>query len=262
MQLRYGLAIASIALAGCLSSACASVPSAADVPSLDGTAWVLSALPGRTLLPGTTTTLRFEAGQASGTDGCNRYAAPYTASGATLQVERHGAATQMACPPAVMQQADAFMAGLTAARSYRVADGQLQLLAADGAVLARLTPQPQGVAGTSWRVIGYNNGKQAVTSVLGGTTLTLEFAADGRAGGSAGCNSYSAAYTSSGSAMSFGPAAATRMMCETPPGIMEQEYQFLQALATVATARQEGDRLELRTAAGALAVSLVREHAH
>jgi heat shock protein HslJ len=260
MKLRYGLAIASIALAGCLS-ACASVSSAADVPGLDGTSWVLSALPGRTLLPGTTATLHFAAGKASGTDGCNRYTVPYTASGATLKVEPHGASTQMACPPAVMQQAGAFMAGLAGARSYRVADGQLQLLGADGAVLARLAPQSQGVAGTSWRVTGYNNGKQAVTSVLGGTTLTMEFAADGRAGGSAGCNSYSAAYTSSGAAMSFGPAAATRMMCESPPGIMEQEYQFLKALATVATARQEGDRLELRTAAGALAVSLTREHA-
>jgi heat shock protein HslJ len=39
---------------------------------------------------------------------------------------------------------------------------------------------------------------------------------------------------------------------------MEQEQQFLKALETVATARQEADRLELRTADDALAVSLGR----
>jgi heat shock protein HslJ len=36
---------------------------------------------------------------------------------------------------------------------------------------------------------------------------------------------------------------------------MAQEAQFLAALATTASARREGDRLELRTAGGALAVS-------
>jgi heat shock protein HslJ len=46
------------------------------------------------------------------------------------------------------------------------------------------------------------------------------------------------------------------MMCAEPDRIMEQEQQFLRALTTVATARQEGSRLELRTAEEALAVSL------
>jgi heat shock protein HslJ len=48
------------------------------------------------------------------------------------------------------------------------------------------------------------------------------------------------------------------MMCAEPDRIMEQEQQFLKALTTVATARQEGDGLELRAADGALAVSLTK----
>jgi heat shock protein HslJ len=40
---------------------------------------------------------------------------------------------------------------------------------------------------------------------------------------------------------------------------MEQEQQFLKALETVASARQEGDRLELRTATDAMAVNLAAE---
>jgi heat shock protein HslJ len=43
--------------------------------------------------------------------------------------------------------------------------------------------------------------------------------------------------------------------------VMEQEQQFLNALQTVATARFEGDRLELRTAADALAATLSRASA-
>ena len=160
-----------------------------------------------------------------------------------------------------MQQASAFMENLTGTSSYRIESGQLQLVGADGAVLATLAPQPQGVAGSSWRVTGYNNGKQAVVSVLGDTTLTMAFSADGRVSGSAGCNNYSGTYTATGSTLSFGPAASTRKMCAQPERIMEQEQQFLKALETVAAARQEGDRLELRTEHGALAVSLVRESA-
>jgi hypothetical protein len=39
---------------------------------------------------------------------------------------------------------------------------------------------------------------------------------------------------------------------------MEQEQAFLNALGSVALARREGDRLELRTAGGALAAILER----
>lgn len=255
MPLHRRPAVASVALCGLLS-ACAAVSPVAEDPDLEGTAWVLSALAGRELMAGTTVTLRFDADRASGTDGCNRYSRPYSARGSTLDFGPGGAATQMACPPDVMQQADAYAAGLGAARRYRVEAGQLQLLGADDAVLATLVPQPQGLAGTSWRVTGYNNSSQAVVSVLTGTTLTLAFLADGRVSGSAGCNNYSATYTFAGESLGIGPAATTRKMCAEPERVMEQEQQFLQALETVASARREGDRLELRTAAGALALTL------
>ena len=42
---------------------------------------------------------------------------------------------------------------------------------------------------------------------------------------------------------------------------MEQEQQFLKALESVATIRQEGERAELRTADGALAMSLLKDAA-
>lgn len=260
MNLCVRLKTIGIALATLFFAACTSMTSAPDVPDLDGTAWVLSSLPGRALVEGTTATLRFEGGRASGTDGCNRYTTTYTADGSKLRFDAAGAATMMACEPGVMEQARAFTSSLGATRSHRIAAGQLQLLGPDDAVVASFAPQAQSLAGASWRVTGFNNGRQAVVSVLADTQLTISFAADGRVSGSAGCNNFMGTYTASGSSLKLGPAATTRKLC-AQPGVMEQEQQFLKALETVATFRQEGERAELRTEDGALAVSLLKDAA-
>jgi len=225
------------------------------LPDLNGTSWVLASLPGRTPVANAPVTLRFADGRATGADGCNRFSGPYQVTDGQLAIGPNLAGTMMACPPEVMAQAKVVTEALTSARSYRVASGQLELLGADGAVLGTFAPQATGLAGTSWRVTGHNNGKQAVTSVLQGTELTLAFGSDGRVSGSAGCNNFNGTYTVDGEAMTFGPTMTTRKMCGTPEGIMVQEQQFLQALGTVATMRREGGMLELRTATGALAVS-------
>ena len=260
MTLRAFLFATGITVASLLATACTAMSSAPDVPDLDGTAWVLSALPGRSLVEGATATLRFEGGRASGTDGCNRYATSYTADGGKLTFGEAGAATMMACPPAFMEQARAFTASLGRTSIHRIEAGQLQLLGPDGAVVASFAPQSQALAGTSWRVTAYNNGRQAVVSVLSGTQLSMSFAADGRVSGSAGCNNFMGTYSASGSSLQLGPAATTRKLC-AQPGVMEQEQQFLKAMETAATIRQEGERAELRTADGALAVSLLKDAA-
>jgi heat shock protein HslJ len=240
-------------------SACTAMSTADSPAALDGTAWVLSALPGQALVPAASATARFEGSRIVGTDGCNRYTVPYTQAGRALQVGPRGASTQMACPPAVSKQADAFMGALTRASAHRVAGGRLELLAPDGALLASFDPQSQGLAGTAWRVLSYNNGRQAVVSTITGTNLTMAFSGDGRVAGSAGCNNFTAPYTLEGQKLAIGQAAATRRMCVSPERVMEQEAEFLKALATVATARFEGDRLELRTAENALAAILAKE---
>lgn len=230
---------------------------ASDVPALEGTAWTLADLPGLTLERDRPATLRFEGGRASGFDGCNRFTAAYTAKGAALEVAEPGASTMMACPPERMKLAQTLAAALGGTRSCRVDGGRLVLLGADGQALATFHAQSTELAGTSWTATAINNGKQAVASVVKDSTVTLEFVADGKAAGSAGCNRYSTTYAADGSKLTFGPAASTRMMCPRPE-VMEQEQSFLEALETVATARLDGDGLELRTATGALAVSLTR----
>lgn len=120
------------------------------------------------------------------------------------------------------------------------------LLAA--AVIAAASDQPSHT-GTGWFLSGLPG-----RTLVPGATTTIRFEAD-RAHGTDVCNRFTGTYASKGAALSFGPPAATRMMCAKPEKIMEQEQQFLSALGTVTTARFEGDRLELRAGDGALAVS-------
>jgi heat shock protein HslJ len=232
------------------------VPAAAStVRPLDGSAWTLAWVPGFELPSQPLATLRFEGGRAAGSDGCNRFTTPFTRDGSRLQFGAKAAATLMACPPEVMQVANAVGALLYDTRSYRIENDTLTLLGADGKALAQLKEQANRLAGTSWQVTGLNNGRQAVVGVLDGTSLTMVFGNDGKLSGSAGCNSFNAGYQAEGGVLRIDAPAATRMMCAQPEGRMAQEAQFLAALTTASQARREGDRLELRTASGALAVS-------
>jgi heat shock protein HslJ len=228
---------------------------AGPMRSVDSRAWTLAWVPGFELPAQPLATLRFEGERATGSDGCNRYTTPFTRNGSQLQFGSKAAATLMACPPEVMQVANAFGAVLYDTRSYRIEYDTLTLFNVAGKPLAQLKEQAHRLAGTSWQVTAVNNGRQAVVGVLGGTSLTMVFGGDGKLSGSAGCNNYSASYRAEGGTLSIETPAATRMMCAQPEGRMAQEAQFLAALASATTARREGDRLELRTASDALAVS-------
>jgi heat shock protein HslJ len=247
-----GAAVLYLVLAGCSGVAATQGPA----PSLEGTAWVLDELPGHTLAAPGSVTLQFGGGRASGSDGCNRFAGLFQADAKALQFSQL-AGTQMACAPEIMAQASAVTGALSATRAYRETGGRLELLTADGRTIAVYTAQATQVAGTAWKVTGINNGKGGVASLVADTNVTLEFGAEARASGTAGCNRYTAGYTADKGVLTFAPAAATRMMCAAP-GVMEQEQAFLQALTRVATMRMEGDRLELRTADGALMISAQR----
>jgi len=224
---------------------------------LNNTAWTLAELPGHAAPTYQPATLRFSEGRAQGTDGCNRYTAPYEATGGSFRVSGNIVGTRMACPAPVMAQAEAYLAALTKARDARVEDGRLVLLDDGGTVLAAFAAQNQDLAGT-WQVTGYNNGKQAVVSVLRDTKLTLTFVPDGKVAGSAGCNRFTGTYSVDSEKVTIGNIAATRKLCTGPDEVMEQELAFLEALGATAIARIEGDRLELRSAEGALLVSASR----
>jgi heat shock protein HslJ len=230
--------------------------------SLEGRLWQLESYRAGdgnvvSVIRGTETTIEFRDGQLSGNAGCNGYFGSYEVDDNSLTVGPIGM-TEMYCgaPQGVMEQEAAYLAALQSAASYQILDDQLQISNADAeTVLTYTAISPAALPGTSWTVTSYNNGKQAVVSVIIGTEITASFAEDGKLTGSAGCNNYTAAYEVDGENITIGPAATTRMMCAEPDGIMEQEAQYLAALETAATYRIQGDRMEMRTADGAMAVN-------
>lgn len=253
------LAVVASLLAACMPAGPSTgvTPNTPGIPLAD-TGWVLETLSGQPVIPDTQVTLNFQNDALNGTDGCNRYSGTYTVDGAKITVNQDIVATMMACAEPIMEQASTYIDALTQAATYTVSGRQLTLLDASGKTLATFTQQSRELSSTSWTVTGYNNGRQAVVSVLAGSTLTLEFGADGKLGGSAGCNTYTATYEVSGGSLKIGPAASTRKMCADPAGVMEQEAQFLKALETATSYAIDGDQLEMRTADGALAVAATR----
>jgi heat shock protein HslJ len=95
----------------------------------------------------------------------------------------------------------------------------------------------------------------ALVAVLPTTDVTVEFGADGRFGGAAGCNSFGTDYTIDEAAgtLGFGMFSMTLMLCE-PPALMAQEAGLVAALERTAAFEIVDGRLELLDASGATLV--------
>jgi len=243
-----------VALAGCTSS---QSPSGG---TLTGQVWALTDLAGKAPLKDTGITIQFNSdGTVAGSSGCNQYSGSYTASGSSLTISTPLASTMMMCAEPVMVQEGAYQAALAGVKAYTVKGDKLTLFGPNNGEIANYKAASQDLAGTSWQVIGYNNGKQAVTSMIAGTQMDLQFGKDGTVSGNSGCNTYSGPYTVNGNQIQIGPLASTMMACGDPPDIMEQEQQYLAALGTAASYQIENNVLELRTADGALAADFSKK---
>ncbi|MEA1978303.1 MAG: Gmad2 immunoglobulin-like domain-containing protein [Chloroflexota bacterium] len=85
------------------------------------------------------------------------------------------------------------------------------------------------------------------TDVISDTEIRAEFK-DGQIAGSAGCNEYFASYERTDESITFGDAGSTRMMCNEPEGIMDQESQYLGSLETVESFRYAQGGLQMMDA--------------
>jgi heat shock protein HslJ len=257
--------VATIVLASLLMAACTTPPRAGPAESgggntsLAGTRWALQAL-GSDAVPRTpAVTLDIgRDGEITGNDGCNQFQGAYTADGSSIEIAHNFSGTLMACADPVDAQARAYREALQRAVRFAVDNTRLSLHDRTGRLLATFVPAISSPVRSTWEVIAYNNGRQGVVSLLPGTRVSASFGNDGRVTGDAGCNQYFATYKLDGQAMSIGMAAATRKFCAEPEGLMQQEALYLAALKSTGTFRLNGDRLELRAADGALAVTFNR----
>jgi heat shock protein HslJ len=231
-------------------------------PSLAGTSWTLdSYIAGNgTLVPalaGTEVTASFsDDGSLTGSAGCNSYGTIYHLDGANLSIEPPGS-TKMYCsePPGIMEQENRYLALLTEVASVRLEGNRLILTDADGTDLLffeQATSSPElSPVGTEWVLQGYiSPEKEAISSVIAGTTVTATFTSGGNLTGSAGCNRYGGGYTLDGANLSVSSLFSTLIYCEEPEGVMDQEALYLGLLEDVSSWRLEGGRLILTDADG------------
>lgn len=185
----------------------------------------------------------FMDGSVTGSTGCNRFTAPYTLDGGSLEIGQI-ASTRMACAPPADTVEREYVAALGQVKAWRSENDELTLLDGDdNDVLGYRVGTPAG----SWQVTGIRQG-DAIVSPIAATEITASFDADGTLSGSAGCNTYTAAYTTNRGEIEITDPAATRKACAEPEGVMKQEAAYLAALPTAVSFRVSGQSLELLTA--------------
>lgn len=236
--------------------------------SLNGTSWILQEFGPegelKPLLPDTSVTLMFADGRISGTATCNTYFADFTQSGDTLDFGPIGS-TRMACLEPITQQENEFLAAMATVKQYIVAEGLLTLPYNDGilvfatapaegetAVTATPEARPEGssLSGTSW-VLESSGSADNQTAVLPNTELTLNFDYT-QINGHAGCNSYFADATiNEDGSLTFGLMGSTLMAC-LDNDVMQQESDFLAALAQATRYTVAGNQLTLHVPDGSL----------
>lgn len=186
---------------------------------------------------------------------CNTVLGSYSANGSQLSI-KPGPSTLVGCPPD--SQADEFVAGLAQVTSFALTTDNMLELGLGGGGQMLLAPHPlPALAGPTWHLTAYNNGRDAVQSTLADSEVNAVFGADdGRVTGSGGCNRYIGPYQADGGSLTIGPLASTRMACDQPR--MDQEAAFLKALEATTRYRFENDLLVLRDASGAMQAILTQ----
>ena len=144
-RVAVGLALASgLSALGCQAAGppARAVSAAASAPAsspLAGTSWRAEEIQGRRAGDEAAPTITFEgSARAAGSTGCNRYGAPLDLTATTLHLGEI-VMTRRACPAAVMEQEQRFVAALAAARAYRLEGTVLLVLDEQGRPLLRLS---------------------------------------------------------------------------------------------------------------------------
>lgn len=172
-------------------------------------------------------TIQFDPDQASGSTGVNRWSGGYSHVAADLCFGQV-AMTMMAGPETLMDQEQAFLDVLNRSDSYAVAGETLEVREGDE-IIALFEAIPSTIDG-DWRLEALDNGRGAVVAPIEGTSITARVQ-DGAIAGSSGCNRYRATCHADKPHIRLGPAMGTRMICDEPDGVMEQEEQFLSMFA-------------------------------
>lgn len=232
-------------------------PATQESPTFINTIWNANNINNNSPIAETAITVQFDdQGRVTGYDGCNSFNSSYVLDADKITINPNMASTRKACSEAVMSQADTFTKLIITSTQYKLGDGVMVLLQGEKEGLSFIGVT-NSLAKTSWDVIGYNNGKEAVVGPISGTNPTITFGDDGTISGNAGCNTYSGTYSLNRKNISITTLATTQRECIEPEGVMEQESSFLTYLQKADTWFIQGNQLSLRTAEDSLAVTAI-----
>ena len=263
--LAFGLICLAIVVAGCTTPATQSPATTTAVPTIPPGSpivgsWVLESMVSAgnpvVLVPGTTISAIFgPEGRISGSDGCNQYSGTYMVSGSQLQVSPNLASTLMACEQQVMDQATTYTRILLAPASWQVSGDRLTVQAGQSIlVYVKQVPTPATTVPTtappvmspvgSWDLTSmtYLSEGSSVTVMPAGVINAI-FGQDGKVQGYAGCNQYSAAYTTNGTSMAVSGTVKTTLSCGGQ--LDTQERAYLGILGTAARFENTGTQLTI-----------------
>jgi heat shock protein HslJ/uncharacterized membrane protein len=139
-----------------------------------------------------------------------------------IRMQNPGAPVEIAFVPADQASPAAVASAQQAARAMEVA----------------AAPAALPLWGTAWRLE-----ELAGAKVLSGSSATLEFSSEGRAGGSGSCNRFNGVVTIEGGSIRFGGLAATRKACAE--AVMRQEESYFSALRDAERYEADGESLRI-----------------
>jgi heat shock protein HslJ len=197
-------------------------------------------------------------GVVAGTTGCNEYSAAYTANLNEIKINLPDMTDRQVCSPGLEEQEQQFFLGMNAAREYSILGNTLFMPYDEGRqvlVFAATQTQVAGkrplsdLDGTQWYLHFIND-----SPIIPGTTIDALFTinpdgAAGRIAGSAGCNTYNAAFTQE---IGVQTSLSSSSICFTPDGVMDQENNYLNALNRAYGYWLTNNQLVINTGLGAL----------
>jgi putative lipoprotein len=225
----YTLSILTVIVLAVLG---AGLTAAQETPDLVGSRWELAGYGDPDALTPVVgerpVTLEFIDGERlGGNGGCNGYGSSYTLNADALSVEAV-ISTMMACmTDGLMEQEQAYFAALQSATRYEIVDGKLMIEYGEEGQHMVFMPA-RNLTDGSWQLIAFaQDGEQ--TPVIEGTQISAVFDAEGRIGGSGGCNSYGGTFSAAEGGLTFDGLFSTERAC-LEEGVMEQERAYFDAL--------------------------------
>ena len=232
-------------------------PEPGETAPIEDITWILETYGDRgslkTLIEDTEITAEFKSANSTvvGSGGCNSYFVGYEIDNDRLTVIPPIGATEMACPPSIMDQEQEYFKLLETTETYLVHNDKLIISCSANKEMVfvektteEIPPEEiPPIEDISWQLEAYGD-RGSLQALIEDTKITAEFKkAEGQVVGSAGCNGYFVEYEIDDLELTITPPiGATMMMCFPPP-IMEQEQEYLNLLETAETYLVHNEKL-------------------